>query len=308
MEKRYLKTLSLLPGTMTDRVIKAYYPLPHFPPLSFSNTCNLSCLHCQGQYLKSMKKCTTPQELYCFAQELSHQAGTGFLASGGFTPTGTLLNLNTMIPSLARIKKTTSLVVALHTGFVTRHMAQKIQQTGIDVVCPHVMGDEDAIQEIMGLSATPQDFSQTLRTLHEAQIAVSPHICAGIYWGRLQGEKEALVHIKESCQPETVVLTTLCPTRNTPMKSSSVLSPVHLADIIKQACDLFPQVDISLGCMRPRQRSLEIHALHAGITRIANPSKSFLTYAKKKGYRIKTYAACCGVPSTCEQHTETTAV
>ena len=68
------------------------------------------------------------------------------------------------------------------------------------------------------------------------------------------------------------------------------------------------QVDIALGCMRPRQRSLEIQALHAGITRIANPSKSFLIYAKQKGYEIKTYAACCGIPSTCECYTETTDV
>ena len=92
------------------------------------------------------------------------------------------------------------------------------------------------------------------------------------------------------------------------MESSSVLSPVHLAQIIKRAHALFPQVDISLGCMRPRQRSLEIQALHAGITRIANPSKSFLIYAQKKGYEIKTYAACCGIPSACEHDTQTNGV
>jgi uncharacterized radical SAM superfamily protein len=251
-----------------------------------------------------MKKLITPQELYSFAWELSQGEGTGFLASGGFTPRGTLLNLDAMIPVLTRIKQTTSLVVALHTGFVHRQLAQKIQKTGIDVICPHVMGDEDTIREIMGLSATPQDFAQTLQTLQETKLALSPHICAGVYWGKLRGEKEALNLIKESCQPETVVITTLCPTRKTPMKTSSILSPIHLAQIIKRAHALFPQVDISLGCMRPRQRSLEIHALHAGITRIANPSKSFLLYAKKKGYEIKTYAACCGIPSTCEDDTE----
>lgn len=308
MEKRFLKTLSLSPGIMTDRVVKAYYPLPCFPPISFSSTCDLSCLHCQGQYLRSMKKLTTPQELYCFAQELSHAGGTGFLASGGFTPKGTLMNLDAMIPALTHIKQTMSLVVALHTGFVNRHMAQKIKKTHIDVVCPHVMGDKDAISEIMGLSATPQNFAQTLRALHETKLALSPHICTGVYWGRLRGEREALALIKDSCQPETVVITTLCPTRKTPMASSNVLSPIHLAHIIKKAHALFPQVDIALGCMRPRQRSLEIHALHAGITRIANPSKSFLAYAKKRGYEIKTYAACCGIPSTCECYTETTSI
>ena len=303
MDGRYLKTLSGSLRTMTDKIVKVYYPLPRFPPISFSRQCGLSCLHCQGRYLSSMTKVTEPQDLYHFAQTLFQRGGTGFLASGGFTPQGTLMNLEDMLPILACIKEETSLVVALHTGFIDRHTAQKIKKTQIDVACPQIIGDRISIEEIMGVSVSPQTFAQTLQNLDQAGVALAPHICAGLYWGRLQGEKEALALIKESCLPETVVITTLCPTPGTPMESSPVLSPGHLSDVIKWAHTLFPQVDITLGCMRPRQRSLEIQALHAGITRIANPSKSFLDYAQKKGYQIQVYAACCSIPASCERAT-----
>ena len=141
---------------MTDKIIKAYYPLPRFPPISFSHQCHLSCLHCQGQYLSSMTTLTDPHDLYHFATTLSTQGGTGFLASGGFTPQGTLMNLEVMLPILAQIKQTTSLAIALHTGFIDKQAAQKIRETKIDVVCPHIIGDTNTIEEIMGISATPQ--------------------------------------------------------------------------------------------------------------------------------------------------------
>jgi len=291
---------------MSEKIIKAYYPLPHFPPISFSRHCELSCLHCQGHYLRAMTKLTTPSALYHFAHTLSTQGGTGFLASGGFTQKGTLLNLDLMIPTLARIKQTTSLVVALHTGFVDKKMAQKLGKTGIDVVCPQVLGDRDTINEILGLFAHPQDYAQTLQNLTQAGLKISPHICAGLYWGKLQGERQALSLIKDSCIPETVVITTLCPTQGTPMESTPHLPPSHLDRVIKTAQALFPGVELALGCMRPRQRDLELQALYAGITRIATPSKSFLAHAQKKGYQIKTYAACCGIPSSCEEDTRTT--
>jgi uncharacterized radical SAM superfamily protein len=250
-----------------------------------------------------MKKLTTPQELYCFAQELFHRGGTGFLASGGFTEQGTLLHLDEMIPALQRIKQTTSLLVALHSGFIDEQMALKLKKTGIDVVCPLVLGDGDTITEIMGLSASPQDYAQTLQNLYQAGLAISPHICAGVYWGKLQGEKKALSLIKDSCIPETVVITTLCPTRGTPLESSPCLSSTHLKEVINWARSLFPRTELALGCMRPRQRSLEIMALTAGVTRIANPSKSFLAYAQKKGYTVRTYAACCSIPLSHEEDT-----
>ncbi len=291
---------------MTDKIVKAYYPLPHFPPVSFSRQCDLSCLHCQQQYLSSMTTLTDPHDLYHFATTLSTQERTGFLASGGFTPQGTLMNLEAMLPILAQIKQATSLVVALHTGFIDKKTAQKIKETKIDVVCPHVIGDTATIKEVLGISATPQTYAQTLQNLHQAGLTLSPHICAGLYWGRLQGEKKALALIKNSCIPETVVITTLCPTRGTPMESSPVLPPDRLAEVIQWAHALFPQVDIALGCMRPRQRSLEIQALHAGITRIANPSKSFLAYAQKKGYTVQAYAACCSIPTSCEKNIQIT--
>ena len=304
MDTRFLKTLSRLPTIMTEQIIKAYYPLPRFPPISFSRHCELSCLHCQGYYLGSMTHLTNPSDLYRFAHALSKRGGTGFLASGGFTEQGTLLYLEKMIPTLKRIKQTTSLLVALHSGFIDEQMALKLKKTGIDVVCPLVLGDGDTITEIMGLSATPQDYAQTLQNLYKAGLAISPHICAGIYWGKLQGEKKALSLIKDSCIPETVVITTLCPTRGTPMESSPCLSSDHLKNVIKWAQALFPGVELALGCMRPRQRSLEIMALTAGVTRIANPSKSFLAHAQKKGYTVRTYASCCGIPLSHEEGTQ----
>lgn len=291
---------------MTNKTkrIKAYYPIPHFPPISLSSRCQLSCLHCQGHYLAGMTRLATPRDLDQFARTLLSRGGTGFLASGGFTTNGTLMNLETMLPTLAAIKKTTPLLIALHTGFVTPTLAHKLQRTGIDVACPHIIGDSDTIRDIMGLSAHPHNYAQTLENLAQANIPLSPHVCAGLYYGKLQGEQEAFQIIKDSCTPETLVITTLCPTRGTPLATSPPLSPAMLEIVIRRARSTLPQAELALGCMRPRARSLEITALTAGITRFANPSKSLLSFAQKKGYVITMYAACCGLPAALEQYTK----
>ena len=72
---------------------------------------------------------------------------------------------------------------------------------------------------------------------------------------------------------------------------------------IKEAKDVFPNKDLSLGCIRPRLRyreEIELVALENGVTRMEIPSKRTIETAKQMGYKIKTINACCALPEELE--------
>ena len=286
---------------MTNRTLKVYSPLPQFPPISLSSHCELGCRHCHGHYLHGMTCITQPHKLLGFAQRLANQGGTGILVSGGFTTQGTLMNLQRMLPTLALIKKTNRLLVALHTGFVTKKLAGDLKKNGVDMAFTHCIGDMATIKDIMGLSATPQDYLDTLKNLQDAHIPVVPHICIGLHQGNLRGETQALRLMKKICAPAAIVVTTLIPTRGTPLEHGPPPAVPDILGVIREAQQSYPTVEIALGCMRTRGGNLEYQAVQAGVTRIANPSRQFLSHITREGYCIETYAACCGLPTSLQQ-------
>ena len=287
---------------MTAKTLKIYYPLPHFPPVSLSPGCDLGCLHCQGHYLQGMTLIHSPQHLVQYGHHLSATGGTGLLLSGGFTRRGTLINLQRMLPGITQIKQETSLLVALHTGFVTQTLAEELKTAGIDMAFTHCIGDTLTIQEIMGLSATPHQYAETLYHLSAAGIPVSPHICTGLYHGKLRGESTALHIIRDTCTPAAIVITALCPTRGTPLEGTPGPTMEALQTVIQEAHTMFPTVEIALGCMRSRGDSIEHMALQAGVTRFTTPSKKFLEDLHTTGYAITPFQGCCGLPTHCEPH------
>ncbi|MBU3902201.1 MAG: hypothetical protein KKE04_02405, partial [Candidatus Thermoplasmatota archaeon] len=105
-------------------------------------------------------------------------------------------------------------------------------------------------------------------------------------------------------KPSAIVVIVFTPTKNTPMQNEKTPEPKMIGNVIRNLKKMFPSSEISLGCMRPRDRriraEIEIEALKSGASRMELPSKKTINYAKEKGYEIKRLGACCALPEKYE--------
>ncbi|PKK86257.1 MAG: hypothetical protein CVT48_01845 [Thermoplasmata archaeon HGW-Thermoplasmata-1] len=292
---------------------KAYRVWPRFPTISMSNgICALNCKHCNRVYLKGMQKPLTPQELVDKALEIDRNDGIGFLLSGGCKTNGEMINLRNLLPAVRRIKDETNLIVKLHTGLVDRKLAEGIVSAGVDLASMEMVGSADVVKKVFGMDATPRDYADTFRLLKEAGMPyIAPHVCIGLDYGKLSGEPEALRLIKESCNPAVLVMIALRPTKGTEMENAPTPTPGIVGEVVSRAAALFPDTEIALGCMRPRNSSgigqgvsardeIELAALLAGANRMELPSRHTVAEAEKMGYKIKRLDGCCAIPSELE--------
>ncbi len=297
---------------MTQKIFRAYYVWPKFPSLSMSgDACGLHCKHCNHVYLNDMQHVPRPENLYKQALAIHAQGAVGCLISGGCTPNGEMLNLRVLLPTIQRIKQETDLIIKLHTGLVDKQLAEDIVRAGVDIASLEVVGSQQTIHDIFGFSATPHDYSQSLQNLTEAGMPyIVPHVCIGLHYGKILGEHHALDIIKTQCNPSVIVFIIFRPTRGTPLESISPPDPTAITQVITYAKTHFPTIDLSLGCIRPRnllRNQFEKTALDAGVTRMEIPAKTTLAQAQHLGYSIKKIDACCALPEEFEErarHTE----
>jgi uncharacterized radical SAM superfamily protein len=290
----------------SEKIFKAYYVWPKFPSLSMSGSgCSLMCKHCDHKYLSCMKPVTTSAQLIEAARQLDKEGAVGFLLSGGCAKDGTMLNLENLLDGIKQVKKETKLVVKLHTGFVSKEMAKKLVDAGVDVASMEMVGDAQTIKEIFRLDATPEQYKETFKNLQDAGMRhIVPHVCVGLHYGELKGEFRALEMLKEVCKPSTLVMIVLRPTPGTELENIPAPKGETVEAFVKKARELFPGVDISLGCMRPRSDArddIEMAALKAGVTRMEIPSRQTIEEAKKMGFSIKRVDACCALPAELER-------
>ncbi|MBU0497797.1 MAG: radical SAM protein [Candidatus Thermoplasmatota archaeon] len=297
---------------MSQKIFRAYYVWPKFPSLSMSgDTCGLHCKHCNHVYLNDMRHVPHPENLYKQALAIHEQGAVGCLISGGCTPTGEMLNLRALLPTIQRIKKETDLIIKLHTGLVDQRLAEDIVRAGVDIASLEVVGSQQTINDIFGFSATPHDYTQSLQNLTDAgMLHIVPHVCIGLHYGKIQGELHALDIIKTHCHPSVIVFIIFRPTKGTPLESTTPPDPTAITQVITYAKTHFPTIDLSLGCIRPRnilRTQFEKTAVEAGVTRMEIPTKTTLALAHRLGYTIKKIDACCALPEVFEEralHTE----
>jgi len=101
--------------------------------------------------------------------------------------------------------------------------------------------------------------------------------------------------------PAVLVFVVITPLKGTPMADVNPPSPLDVARLIAKARILMPQVPISLGCERPRNKEgteLEKLALRAGVTRMAVWSDEALQEASRLGLNPRFQATCCSVAFT----------
>ncbi len=288
-----------------SKVFRSYHVWPKFPSISMSgNYCELSCKHCNHTYLNDMISITNPKQLIEKCKQFASNGCVGFLLSGGCNKNGEMLNLKKLLPAIRQIKRDTNLIIKLHAGFVDKPLAEDIVDAGVDIASVEVVGSNESIQEIFNFNATTDSYVSTLQNLESAGIPhIVPHVCIGLQKGELMGEFNALKIIKESCNPSLLVMIIFRPTKGTVLENCNIPLTSDIASVVKSAKDVFPNKDLSLGCIRPRLRyreEIELTALENGVTRMEIPSKKTIETAKQMGYKIKTINACCALPEELE--------
>jgi hypothetical protein len=253
-----------------------------------------------------MQSVAGPESLLKLCRRFVEDDAVGFLLSGGCDKNGRMLKLRRMLPAVKKIKKETDLVIKLHTGLVDKELATDIVDAGVDIASVEVVGSNATLKEIFGVNASVDSYISTLQNLESAGMPfIVPHVCIGLHYGELKGEFYALEVIKNSCVPSSLVMIIFRPTRGTVLEKCKVPSTRDISRVIRKAKEMFPDKDVSLGCMRPRhsrfRENIELVALESGVTRMEIPSRKTLEYARRKGYIIKSIDACCALPVELEE-------
>jgi uncharacterized radical SAM superfamily protein len=277
-------------------LLKTYYPIPRFPPISLSGAaCELQCSHCDGHYLGGMLPATTPEALVERCRVLAQDGAIGVLLSGGSDENGKILNLASMTGAIRTVKRETNLILNVHPGLIDATTAQNLT---VDFASLDIPSD-DVIRRVLGLDATTADYITAYRNLRAADIDVVPHVT--VYTG---DEARLLREIAADDAPRVIVVIVFSPTRGTLMADEPAPGPEVVARVVTEVKATFPDTEIALGCMRPRSRALrdaiEVAALDAGVSRMELPSQRTLRYATARGYAIAQFDACCALPEAYE--------
>ena len=256
----------------------AYYPMPKFLPVSIS-PCKLLCKHCMGKYLKGMKKIYDGEELL----KLGEKKLNGVLISGGFDKHGKLQNLEKMLPHMKELRK--KFCVALHPGFIDEEIASMARES-IDIAFVD-LPSANGIKNVYGLDATPSDYFHNMEYFIDAGVAISPHITAGLNYGKI--EEWELLDMLKKYKIVKLVIDVIIPTKETPFENVSI-DIEELREFFREARKKFKR--IALGCMRPRRQKIDEIAYEEGIKEIALPSLKLL----KRMENFEKRELCCGCP------------
>lgn len=301
----YLKLAQNFTTKSFGNKLKIYTPGKKFPAISITGTgCSLNCSHCNKKYLESMKLISNKTPLKNYLFELSERGGTGALISGGCDSNGEVPLLS-FLDVITEVKKKTDLIINVHTGLLNERTAKRLAKANVDIISFDITMDREIIRDIYHLNKDIKAYKKAIKLLNSYRLNVVPHICIGLYYGKLHKELEAIKFLKESgINPSLIVFLVLIP----PTVSKEIFEiPNHIdiAKIIAATRFIYPTTEISLGCMRPRKRfrqKIETLAINSGITRIEIPSKRTLKWLETKHPNIKLqhYSACCAIPEKYE--------
>ncbi len=266
-----------------------------FPTISVTEgMCTLQCKHCEGRVLQTMHQANTPEKLYLLSLKLKKNGATGLLISGGCRKDGSV-PIDRFIPTIEKIKHQLSLTVFVHTGIIDYDTARALKNAGVDAALIDIIGSNETISEVLMLDATTEDYQNSLKALHEAELDFVPHIVAGLHNGKIKGELDAL-RIIASNNPSAIVIIALMPIHGTVMAEIAPPQPIEVARVLASARVMFPKKSLILGCMRPKGKfrsELDTLAIKSGVNAIAFPDESAIIYAQKEQYESSFSEYCC---------------
>ncbi|MFP4036719.1 MAG: hypothetical protein ACLFUE_04295 [Desulfobacteraceae bacterium] len=267
-----------------------------YPAVSITgDRCLLQCDHCRGRLLQPMIQVNEPQELLRTGKRLHAAGAHGLLLSGGSNLSGRL-PWELYYDAIALLVRQTGLFLSAHIGFPDVETCRRLRDAGIRQALVDVIGDELTARKVYHLAGAAV-VSDSLESITESGLPMAPHVVAGLYYGRLRGETEA-VEIISRHRPQVLVFVVLTPLKGTPMEKVSPPSPLEVARLIALARISMPDVPISLGCERPRNtqgRILESMAVRAGATRMAVWSEEAVKETISLGLRPRFQSTCCSL-------------
>jgi len=281
-----------LPGMIRYENLRGRYPAVSLT----GKQCELQCEHCKGRLLDPMIQVSGPDDFLRKAVYLQKRGSHGLLLSGGSDPHGRLPWAK-YGDAIREAAETTGLYLSAHVGFPDQRTCEELKKNGVRQALLDVMGDEDTARRVYHLQGL-QTVREAVESISRSGLQLAPHIVVGLHYGRIRGEEEALRMVSRF-DPAVLVFVVLTPLKGTPMAGVTPPSPLDAARLIAKARLLMPEVPISLGCERPRNREgteLEKLALRAGVTRMAVWSDEVLHEASRLGLKPCFQATCCSVP------------
>jgi uncharacterized radical SAM superfamily protein len=270
-----------------------------YPAISLTGSrCELQCEHCKGRLLSPMIQVTEPDDLIQKALYLQRRGAHGLLLSGGSDRQGRLPWAKYM-DAIREIAERAGLFLSAHVGFPDLETCRLLKRSGVRQALLDVMGDEETASRVYHLKGL-KTVKDALEGISQSGLPLAPHIVAGLHYGRMKGEEEALQMLSRH-NLAVLVVVVLTGLKGTPMAGIKPPSPLEVARLIAKARLLMPELPISLGCERPRNKQgveLEKLALWAGITRMAVWSEEVLEEASRLGLSPRFQATCCSLDFT----------
>jgi hypothetical protein len=245
----------------------------------------------------------TPSRLFEAAENLKKKGGLGCLVSGGCLSNGSV-PLEGFVSTLARIKKCLGLTVMVHTGIVDLKTAEALKKAEIDVALIDIIGSDRTIGQICSPEISTRDYERSLAALSKTGLNFVPHVIVGLEDGKLNGEFQALRMISRF-HPSALVIIAFMPIRGTSMAGVQPPEPHDIAKVIATARLMFPKVQLTLGCMRPKGKNrsqTDVLSLKAGVDAIAFPSEETIEFAEENGFSFSFSPFCCA--KICQQEHE----
>lgn len=245
--------------------------------------CQLNCAHCGGAYLKGMKPLS---EIVSRGERLAASC----LVSGGCTAEGKV-PIAAHAAALAAMKKNSRF--NLHVGLVDDDEIADIARIA-DKVSFDFVGDDATIREVFGLDRTVEDYANCYRKLR-ACCPVVPHICIGLHGGEIRGEYRVLELLKE-LGADSLTFIIFTPTRGTRYAGYPPPDLTETVTLLAAARQMFAEVPLHLGCMRPGGRyraAVDQWAVRLGVNTIVNPVPAAVKLAGELGLMTVRQQECC---------------
>jgi uncharacterized radical SAM superfamily protein len=267
-----------------------------YPAISITgNQCELLCEHCKGKLLEPMIKVKSPEALIRTSFHFAGNGAHGILLTGGADRSG-MLPWELYHEAIRRVKEETSLYLSAHVGFPDSESCRFLKDAGLDQALIDAVGDERTAKGVYHLPGL-RPVIKALDAIKQSGLALVPHVVAGLHYGKIDTEYEAL-EIISRFRPEALVIVVLTPLKGTPMSDVSTPAPLEVGRLIARARLLIPEIPISLGCERPRNRQgwlMERLAIRAGANRMAIWSKQAIEECKTLGLNLRFQATCCSL-------------
>jgi len=267
-----------------------------YPAVSITgDRCLLQCEHCKGKLLEPMLKAEDPLLLGEICKRLADSGAKGILLTGGSDLKGRL-PWKKYGKAIREIRDNTDLFISAHTGFIDPCTARYLKLAGVAQGLMDVMGDAETANTIYHLNGLKK-VHRSLEAIKKSGLELIPHIVAGLYYGQIRAEHEAL-KIISGYRPKALVIVVLTPLKRTPLFHVSPPSPIETGRLIAAARLMMPEVPISLGCERPRNRDgwvMENLALRAGANRMAVWSDFAIKEAKNLKLKPRFQSTCCSL-------------